>query len=121
MLTVRTDEGCGLIEIEVDGRIDLADFDAAVTAIDRLLEHHHQLLAVEIIRSFGGADPAVWWRDLTWGVTHIHKFARAAVVTDSQWMGPIARVVAAIVPSEVRTFPLAEVEAARRWVRTRCA
>ena len=120
MLTIRTDDACALIEIEVDGRIERADFDRAVAAVDRLLGTHRQLVAVEIIRSFGGMDPAAWWLDFTWGIGHVHKFARAAVVTDNGWIGPIARAVGAVLPTEVRHFPLAELDAAQRWAVERC-
>ena len=120
MLSMTTDDERGLIEITVDGTITVADFDRVQAELERMFETHKQLNAVEVIRSFSPTfDPALWWRDLTWGFGHIHKFARATVVTDSGWIGPVTRAVSALMPAEVRVFPLAELEAARRWAAER--
>lgn len=119
MLTITTDDTTGLVEITVDGRIERADFDRVVAELDRLLETHRQLNVVEVIRDFAGIDPALWWRDMSWGFGHIHRFARAAVVTDSGWIGPVARAVGALMPSEIRSFPLDRIDEARRWAAER--
>lgn len=45
------------------------------------------------------------------------EIGRCAVVTDHGWVGSITRGVAALMPSEIRAFPIAEAESARAWVR----
>jgi hypothetical protein len=39
------------------------------------------------------------------------------VVTDKGWIGPVTRAAGALIPAEVRVFPLADIEGARAWVR----
>ncbi|MGK6318659.1 STAS/SEC14 domain-containing protein [Sphingomonas sp. DT-204] len=119
MLTMTTDEATGLVELTVDGRIDRAEFARVVAELERLLETHKQLNVVEVIRNFEGIDPALWWQDVKWSLGHIHRFARAAVVTDSGWIGPVARALGALMPSEIRTFPLDRLDEARRWAAER--
>ncbi|HWK35399.1 STAS/SEC14 domain-containing protein [Sphingomonas sp.] len=119
MLTITSDDATGVVEITVDGAIGRAEFDRVVTELERLLETHRQLNVVEVIRDFAGIDPALWWRNMAWSLGHIHRFARAAVVTDSGWIGPVARSVGALMPSEIRTFPMERIAEARRWAAER--
>jgi hypothetical protein len=119
MLAMTTDENNGLVELTVDGRIERADFERVVAEFERLLETHKQLNVVEVIRNFEGIDPSLWWQDVRWSFGHIHRFARAAVVTDSGWIGPVTRAVGALLPSEIRTYPLADIAAARLWAAER--
>lgn len=120
MLTMTTDDAAGLVEITVDGTITAQDFDRVAAELERLLETHRQLNVVEVIRGYTPTfDPALWWRDISWGFGNVHRFARAAVVTDSGWIGPVARAVGALMPAEIRTFPLAELDAARLWAAER--
>lgn len=117
MLQIATDAAAGVIEITVDGDIARADFEAAVQAIEALAAKHERVNAVEVIHRIGKMSPGLWWRDLNYSVSHLDKFGRCAVVTDKGWIGPLARFFAAFTHLEIRTFPLAELEAARAWVR----
>jgi hypothetical protein len=119
MLEMTSDDASGLVELTVDGHIDTADFQRVVAELERLFEAHKQLNVVEVLRKFEGIDAGLWWRDLSWGFGHLHKFARVAVVTDSGWIGPIARGVGALMPAEIRTFPLVKLDAARLWAAER--
>ena len=115
MLTMFTNDATGLVELTIDGRIERADFDRVVAELERLLAQHSQLNVVEVITNFDGIEPALWWKDTTWGFSHILKVARVAVVTDAGWIGPIARAIGAILPSEIKSYPIAHIEEARIW------
>jgi len=117
MLELATDPAAGVIEITVDGDISRADFEAAVQAIETLVARHGRVNAVEVIRRIGTMPPSLWWRDLSYSVSHLDKFGRCAVVTDKGWIGPLARFFAAFTHVEIRTFPPDELEAARLWAR----
>jgi hypothetical protein len=118
MLSHTADEEAGWIEITIDGKIGAEDFDPVVAAADSLIARHGKINAIEIIRNFEGMDPAIWWKDLSWGMRHIAKFSRVAVVTDSGWIGPMTRAFGALMPAEIRTFSMADLEKARAWIRT---
>lgn len=118
MLSHSVDEASGVVEIVIDGPVERADYDAAITAIDAMIERHGTVKVLEILKSFGWVDPSIWWKDTVWGLTHLRDFGRCAVVSDSGWVGPFARAIGALIPAEVRVFPLHEAAAAREWLKT---
>ncbi len=117
MLDIKTDEAAGYIELTVDGAVDRAGYEAAVQAIDRLLKTHKKINAVEVVRSFAGMEPSLWWRDLNYSFSRLDAFGRCAVVTDNGWIGPMARFFAAFLSVELRTFDVKDLEAARAWAK----
>ena len=119
MLDVRLDEEAGFLEITVAGPIHDVDYTQVVTAIDRLLVRHKKLNVVQIIQDIGWIDPSVWWKDLSFHLTHHNFLRRAALVSDSPWVAPLTKFFAPIYPATIKYFPLADLEAARRWARAR--
>ena len=117
MLTHTVDEKSGIVEIVIDGQVDPADYDAAITAIDAMIERHGTVKVLEVLKNIGWVDPSIWWKDTIWGLTRIRDFGRCAVVTDKGWVGPFARAIGALMPAEVRVFPLDSIEEARTWLR----
>jgi len=117
MLEVTTDAAAGMIEITIDGNISAPDFEAAVQAIEAMIAKHDRINVVEVIRRLGTMPPELWWRDVKYSFSHLDKFGRCAVVTELGWVGPLARFFGAFTRVEIRTFPFAELEAARAWAR----
>jgi hypothetical protein len=117
MLTFDKDADAGVIEFTVDGEIGKPEYDAVISALEQQIEAHGRVSVVEVIKSFSGMPPSLWWKDVSWGFSHLNQFARAAVVTDQGWIGPVARAVGALMPAEIRAFRMDEIEEARAWVR----
>jgi len=117
MLKVETDVPAGYLELTVDGAIDKDDFQAAVDAVDQLLQRHAQLNVVEVVRNIGWIEPEVWWKDLLFHLAHRNFIHRAAVVSDSGWVGPVTRMFAPFYPAAIRTFGLDQLEYARTWAK----
>lgn len=117
MLIFEKDEKAGLIEFTVDGAIARSEFDATVAATEDMLTRHEKLNAIGIVHGFDGMDLSVWWADLNWGVRHWNRFGRMAVVTDIGWIAQASKLSAFVSPAQVRVFPVAELEAARAWVK----
>jgi hypothetical protein len=117
MMSLETDDEAGVIEFIVDGGITRAEYDAGVEAMEAEIAKHGTIAAVAVIRSFTGMELAAWWKDVTWGFTHMGKIRRVAIATDSGWIEAATRAGSAVIPAEVKLFPLGEVEAARAWVR----
>ncbi|WP_298673441.1 STAS/SEC14 domain-containing protein [uncultured Sphingomonas sp.] len=107
----------GLVELVVDGAITRADFDNVVTVLEGAFARHGKVNVVEVVRKFGGITPHLWWQDVKWSFGHLDRFGRCAMVTDSGWIGPVARVMAAMLPIELKTFGMGEMDAARAWAR----
>lgn len=116
MMSCETDPVTGVVDIVVDGALTRADYDAVVAALDAAIAAHGKLRVVETIKSIGHIDPSIWWQDIRWAFTNFGKIGRCAVVTDYGWVGSITRAIAAVMPSEIRVFPLAEGASARAWV-----
>lgn len=117
MLKIDADKSSGLIELTVDGPIHQADYEAAVAAVEELLQTHDKLNAIEVVKEIGWVDFGVWWKDLVFHLTHRNIFHRAAVVSDHGWIGPMTRFFAPLYPAELRSFPLDQLEEARAWAR----
>ena len=117
MLDVRSDEAKGFLEITISGPIHDVDYATVVTAVDRLLALHKKINLVQIIKDIGWIDPSVWWKDLTFHLTHRHFLRRAALVSDAAWVGPVTQMFAPLYPATIRNFPVAELEAARQWAQ----
>jgi hypothetical protein len=117
MLSMTCDDDAGFIEVVVDGAITRADYEAVVTAVDQLLTRHRRIDFVEVVRRIGPIAPEVWWRDIVFHLHHRDFLHRAAVVSDSGWVGPLVRLFAPFYPAELRCFPEAALDAARRWAR----
>src|SRR3546814_7574453 len=79
MLTHTVDEKSGIVEIVIDGQVDPADYDAAITAIDAMIERHGTVKLLEVLKNIGWVDPSIWWKDTIWGLTRIRDFGRCAV------------------------------------------
>jgi hypothetical protein len=117
MLSYTVDEDAGLVDLTVDGAITKEDYSKVRDAVDGVIARYGKVRVVETIRTLGPIDAAIWWQDMSWAFSNLSKVSRAAVVTDNGWIGPVTRAVGALLPSEIRVFPLLEVAAARAWVR----
>lgn len=117
MMSFETDDAAGVIEFTVEGGITRAEYDAGVEAMEAEIAKHGRISALAVIRSFTGMELSAWWKDVSWGVTHMNKVRRAAIVTDSGWIEAATRAGSMVLPAEVKVFPPSEVEAARAWIR----
>ncbi|NML06686.1 STAS/SEC14 domain-containing protein [Sphingomonas sp. G-3-2-10] len=117
MMTFETDDETGVMEFVVDGGVTRAEYDAAIPAMEAVIAKHGKLNGVAMVRSFSGMEMGAWWRDIGWGVGHLSKIGRVALVTDVSWLEMASKVAAPFYPGELKLFPLAEVEAARAWAR----
>lgn len=117
MMSFETDDAAGVIEFTVEGGITRAEYDAGVEAMEAEIAKHGKIAALAVIRSFTGMELAAWWKDVSWGFTHMDSIRRAAIVTDSGWIEAATRAGSMVMPIEVKVFPLGELEPARAWVR----
>lgn len=53
---------------------------------------------------------------LKFAARHITAWERVCVVSDESWIRPALRVLSILVPGTIRGFPVADLEAAKRWV-----
>lgn len=117
MMTFETDMEAGVIEFTIDGEVTRAEYDRAAEAMEALIAQHGKFSGIAVVHRFAGMELAAWWKDISWGTSHMNKVHRVAVVTDIGWIAAATRGTSWMVPGEQKVFAPDELEAARAWVR----
>jgi hypothetical protein len=117
MMTYETDGETGVMEFTVEGEVTRAEYDAASAEMEAAIARHGKLNAVVVVRDFAGMELAAWWKDISWGVGHLTKIGRIAVVTDIGWIIAASRATSWMVPGDQKIFTPEELEQARAWAR----
>ena len=118
MIDFRHLPGTNIVELHIDGPVTRADYDRVEDAMEEVFEHHETVRVVEVLRNLGSIEPRALWADLKWTPRHLSRFSHAAVVADQNWVAWMTSVLDIFVPVKVRLFSHAQVEEARRWIRT---
>lgn len=105
------------IELTVSGKVTQEDWDRVVPRFETFMEAHGTIRLIEIVESLDGFDPGLIWQGIQFDMKAIPRISHCAVVTDIGWMSPIVKAAGAVMAMQLRTFPLAEANAARDWIR----
>ena len=106
----------GVVGFEGSGKLEAADYrNTLIPAIERLIASKGAVRAVLVFPEFGGLTGGGMWEDLKMGVEHLSKMKRIALVTDVDWMNRVVHLFGWMTPGEVKTFSLAERQAAIDW------
>jgi hypothetical protein len=119
MIEALTDLPEGVTGIRVSGRVDGEQIRAFEPTMAQLLAGD-EIRFIEVIdHDYQGLGPGALIEDLKMDVKVVLKrmpaFRRIAVVTDIEWMVHAVHLMAWMVPGEVKTFALAELEQAKQW------
>ncbi len=119
MITVHRNSDGALIEVELSGQVTSTDYsETLVPAIEAALAEHDTVGLLAIVQpEFKGYDLGAAWSDTKLGLSHWRGFDRIGVVADQGWVQTSVRLAAPILPCPLHVFELAELEAARRWMR----
>lgn len=105
-----------LAELRVDGAVTRADFDSIAPQFEAFVMAQGKVRLLEVIVSLGGFDPSLLWEGMKLDIKVIPHITHCAVVSDIGWLSPVSKAAGALVATRLRTFPLAEEEAARAWL-----
>jgi stage II sporulation SpoAA-like protein len=67
----------------------------------------------------GIAAGALWddvQADITLGLGHLSAWERTALVSDEGWLSHVAATIGWLIPGEMQTFSLDQLDAAKRWL-----
>lgn len=108
----------GTVGFEAVGEIDDDDFEDVVAPVLRQqIAAGHKLRLLYLLgpqlREYEG-DAAQ--AQMKFAARHITAYERVCVVSDESWLGPALRILSVLVPGTIRGFPVADFEAAKRWV-----
>jgi len=90
--------------------------NVVVPLVNEAIAEHGKVRLVYVLGpEFDEYEEDAAWEDLKLGVRHPASFERIAIVTDARWAGPAIKFFSVLWPGQVRAFPLADLEAAKRW------
>ncbi len=88
--------------------------------LHRVVRTGGRLRTLYLIDRLEEMDAGALWEDaktgLDLGIRNHSSWERTAVVTDQEWLARAAGLFAWMAPGELRIFPVAELEQAKRWV-----
>jgi stage II sporulation SpoAA-like protein len=106
----------GVIGFEVSGTVRAEDYrDVVIPALERAASEGDVRFVVEM-PEFKGMTPGALWQDLKVAAEHLGAMKRIAVVTDIEWVGQMMGLFGWLIPSEMRTFPMAQRDDALKWI-----
>jgi hypothetical protein len=107
----------GVLGLEAVDDVEKEDYeDVIVPAVKDAIDRHGKVRLVYVLgHEFDDYEGEAVWEDLKLGARHPTDFERIAIVTDARWAGPAIKVFSVLWPGQARAFPLADLEAAKRW------
>lgn len=110
--------GHDVVAIKAHGVLTSDDYDELlVPAIEAKLKDHSTIkLWYEFSDQFEGISVDTLWDDAKLGFFHLTDFSRVVIITDSDWIASMAKVIACMIPCPVKIFPRQELELAQDWL-----
>jgi hypothetical protein len=106
----------GVVGFEVSGTVRAEDYrDVVIPALERAAREGDVRFVVEM-PEFKGMTPSAMWQDLKVAAEHLRSMKRIAVVTDIEWVTHMMGLFGWLIPSEMRTFPMAQRADALTWI-----
>jgi len=99
------------------GRVTRREYEETlIPAVEDALHAHHKIcLYYETTADFA-LDAGAVWEDFRFGLQHLNRWDRIAVVTDVDWLQNATRAFSFLFPGRVRVFRASEAEVARSWL-----
>lgn len=113
-LFYHADPATRVVELTVRGMLSVQDYHDMAERFAGFVAAHGPVGVVEVIESFAGFTETV---EMAMPPSLLAGIARVALVSDIGWFCPILSGVRSRSGMEIRSFPLAEVAAARDWAR----
>ncbi len=119
MMEIKPLDGTNILELTIDGAAGAAEFDAVLAACEQAIAEHGRIKLLKVVHSLAlpPIPPSKFADDLKFGFEHLKDISHAVVVTDLGWVSAWARLLNPLFKAELRSFPMAELEAARAWLR----
>ena len=105
-------------EILLKGRLTAEDYSQAVGPLQDFIDRHGSIKLIEVIESFEGFDLSTIWDGIKFDMRNIRHISHVAVVSEIGWIGPMSKAAGAFISTKLRTFGLAELPEARKWIKS---
>ena len=121
MLKLIDDLPPGVVGVEADDRVTADDYDrvldpAVAATLKASASGKLRVLYVVHGDNFPHYTAGAVWEDAKLGLGHLRDWERIAVVSDADWLHKALHAFGWMVPGEVRSFALSELDGARAWI-----
>lgn len=121
MLKLIPDLADDVVGIEAVGKVEAADYQEVLgpAAAAAMKAHGKVRLLYVLADEYEGYSAAAMWEDTRLGFHDLAAWERIAVVTDHRVLGDAIKVFGWLIPADVRTYAVDDLEDAKRWVNER--
>lgn len=107
-----------VVGFEAVGEVEAADYESVLDpAVDAAVAANDKIRLLYVLgEEFDGYSGGAMWGDAKLGLKNWTHFEKVAFVSDRKAYVDGVRAFGWLIPGEVKTFSLAESEAARTWV-----
>ena len=121
MLETITDMPPGTLGFRSAGDLNGSDYrDILVPPIKETIDRGEKIRLLFVVEPGFHETPSGLFQDIKTGATlgagHLSSWERTALATDQDWVTRAVRMFGYKAPGEVKLFPLAGVEDARKWL-----
>jgi hypothetical protein len=108
-----------VVALRAVGIITAQDYrDTLIPLVKEKLKTHDKIKCLIVLgEEYATYSGDAAWSDMKFGVGHVRDFSRAAMVTDIGWITRAAKLFMPLMPFAFETFPLAELENAKEWIK----
>jgi hypothetical protein len=110
----RTDD---LVEVRVSGTLTRKAYEDFVPLLEEAIQQHGKLRVLFIMDNFHGWTAGGLWEELGYDLKHFRDIRRLGLVGEKAWQHAMTVFCRPFTAAEIKYFPLAELEAAREWLR----
>ena len=107
-----------VIGIEAVGKVEAADYHEVLdpAAAQAIRDHDRVRLLYVLGDQYEGYSTAAMWEDTKLGFHDLKAWERIAVVTDHSALADTVRVFGWLIPADVRTYSVRQLDEARQWI-----
>jgi hypothetical protein len=118
-MKMRNSTDSDLVEVIVDGDIKANDYHDVAEQVLAAMKKYGRIRVLKEVRNFSGLNFEVFKDRLIFALLkHLKDVRCAAVVSDEEWVQKLTNFLAPAYPYPVRCFKLAEIEEARKWLKS---
>ena len=106
--------------VRFSGTITSRDYTETLTPLvnEASVGHDKLKLLCVVDEGFEGYSAGAVWDDMRLGFSNLTTFSKIALVTDVSWLRKGAKFFGTMVPTELVTFDLDEINEATAWIKT---
>ena len=111
------DIGPNVLGLKILGKIQDEDIQKMIAVCDEKLQNFERIAIYVEVVEMGGISIEALINDLKYALPNLKKFSKKAVVSESKWHEPLAKISDKLFSSiEIRHFTPEEQEIAKKWV-----